>query len=172
MGIWQQLSGHIATHLATYVTLTVVVAVLSAAASVAMFVRMRAITRPLSRVREGGEDAAQILAGVAASVEEAERVLDRLDADFRAHVEASTAFIRHVGLTRYDALPGIGGGQSFSLCLLDGGRNGVILTCLTGKNFTRSYAVTVAAGTPSRELGEEELRAMEEALSSETAVGV
>lgn len=172
MSIWQQLSGHIAAHTAAYVAATIAVAVLSAAVCAFVFVRMRGVMRPLARVREGGEDAAQILAGVAATVEDAERALERLGTDFRAHVEASSASLRHVGLTRYDALPGIGGAQSFSLCMLDERRSGVILTCLTGKNFTRSYAVTVSAGTPSRELGEEEVRAMEEALSARAPVGV
>jgi hypothetical protein len=169
MAAWQQFSGHIATNTATYVTLALAVAAVSAGVSVALLVRMKSIVRPLARIREGGEDAGQIVAGIATSVEVAERELARLSDDLRSHVEASRAFVHHVGLVRYDAFEGVGGNQSFSLCLLDRDLNGVILSCLTGKNIARSYAVTVTGGTPSRQLGDEEGRAMNEALSVEPA---
>ena len=85
-------------------------------------------------------------------------VLDGLLQDGRSH-------LKRIGLVRYDAVDGITGHQSFSLCLLDGEANGVLITHLTFKTNTRGYAVGITKGEPVRELGEEEMRAMNEALA-------
>ena len=83
-------------------------------------------------------------------------------------IAESRACVRYVGLVRFDAFGDIGGQQSYSVCLLDAEKNGVLLTYLTGRNSTRSYAVPIAGGGTSRELSDEEKRALREALSDKT----
>ena len=78
----------------------------------------------------------------------------------------SRSSIKQSALVRYDAFDDIGGQQSFSLCLLDGHKNGYILTYLTGRNSTRSYAVRVEKGRASRQLSDEESQAFVEAISA------
>jgi hypothetical protein len=168
MSIWQQLTSHIAANAAAYITASLALSTASVVVSFFLFLGIRRLYRPLSIIRRAGDDAGSIVTGVAASVENIEATMSRLEDEFRTHVEASRSFVRHVGLLRYDAFTEVGGNQSFSLCLLDDNRSGVILTYLTGKNFTRSYVVTVTDGTPSRELGEEEMSALNQAVSVAT----
>jgi len=60
-------------------------------------------------------------------------------------------------LKRFSAFNDVGGDLSFSLALLDGEGNGVILTTLYGREESRTYAKQVVAGAPvSRLSGEEE----------------
>jgi hypothetical protein len=70
------------------------------------------------------------------------------------------------GMVKYNAFEDIGGNQSYSLCVLNGEKDGFILTNLVGRNSTRGYAIEVSGGNPSRELGEEESEALEHALKS------
>ena len=165
MNVWQQLSGHITTYAPAYVMLALGLAGVSIAVSITLMTRLSAVTRPLARFGEAGDDPARAIAAIAAGIEGVEGTLADLSTKLNAHVEESRGFIRYMGLSRYDAFEEVGGNQSFSLCLLDHQQNGVIMTYLTGKNFTRSYAVTITGGRPSRELGEEEIRAMKAAVS-------
>lgn len=71
-----------------------------------------------------------------------------------------------VGLVKYNAFEDVGGNQSYSLCMLTRERNGFILTSLVGRNATRSYALDVVEGKPSRELGEEERESLAYAQKS------
>ncbi len=71
-----------------------------------------------------------------------------------------------IGLVKYNAFDDIGGMQSYSLCLLNREKNGVILTNLVGRNSTRGYALEVSGGSPSRKLSEEEQKALDTALGS------
>lgn len=72
---------------------------------------------------------------------------------------------KHVGLIRYDAFEGLAGQQSYSLCLLDEDRNGVLLSSLVGNNFNRSYAIEIREGQAPRKLGAEETKALEVAVA-------
>jgi hypothetical protein len=50
--------------------------------------------------------------------------------------------------------------------MLDDLRNGVLITSLVGREFSRSYAVEVKDGQPSRKLGDEETAALQKALEA------
>ena len=72
--------------------------------------------------------------------------------------------IRHVGVVRYDAFRDMGGHMSFSLALLDGRRNGVVLSVLNGRDGSRGYAKVVDGGRSASPLSEEEQAALSQAL--------
>jgi hypothetical protein len=74
--------------------------------------------------------------------------------------EEAQRCLRRVGIVRYDAFKELGGHLSFSLALLDGRRDGVVLSVLNDRNGARAYAKPVAGGRSTLTLSEEEQRAI------------
>ncbi len=74
--------------------------------------------------------------------------------------------LRHVAVVRYDAFGDAGGLLSFSAALLDDRGDGLVLTCITGRSDTRTYAKAVQAGAGEQALSPEE----QEAVAKATAV--
>lgn len=162
---WQQVSSSIGNSLPAFVFVALASSAIALVGAILALVKTAAALRPFSRVKSATDDPGQLLPAVMQTVERAESGMEQLRETFSAHLEESRSSLRNVGIVQYDAFDDVGGRQSFSLCLLDGNRNGVILTYLTGQKSTRSYAVTVRDGKPSRRLGEEESRALQEAVS-------
>ena len=69
------------------------------------------------------------------------------------------------GIVRYDAHGDVSGQQSFSLALLDGNNNGVVITALYGRHDTRCFGKTIKNAQPSQNLSDEETEALAQALS-------
>jgi hypothetical protein len=61
-------------------------------------------------------------------------------------IAESRTHFKKVGLVRYDAFDGIAGQQSYSLCLLDDQKSGILISNLVGNNFNRGYAVEIKGG--------------------------
>ena len=76
-----------------------------------------------------------------------------------------TDAIRNVAVVRYDAFPGIGGQMSFSAALLDNAGDGLVLTVINGRNEARTYAKDIRDGTSVHRLSEDEVEAIDQALS-------
>ncbi|MGD9570942.1 MAG: DUF4446 family protein [Thermoleophilia bacterium] len=74
--------------------------------------------------------------------------------------------LRFQGLVRYDAYRDMGGGQSWSIALLDGNRSGAIVTCLHARDHARVYMKELTDGTPGQRLSPEEERAVALALGA------
>lgn len=51
-----------------------------------------------------------------------------------------------LNLVRFNPFEGVGGDQSFILCLLDNSNSGVIITSLHNRSFTRVYAKAIRHG--------------------------
>lgn len=71
-----------------------------------------------------------------------------------------------IGMVRYDAFDENGDKLSFSLTLLDGKNNGLILSSLSGHNSSRIYAKQVIAGQCREALSAEEAQSMDMALNT------
>ena len=138
---------------------------------IAVFVmaRQRAVLRPFAQIKGTARSPEEILPAVLRLVEEYQENLNAIASALNKQIEDGRASIQKVSIVRYDAFEDIGGQQSYSLCLLDGTGNGLLLTYLTGRNSTRSYAVPVSGGQAARKLSEEETRALELAMSGQTA---
>ena len=74
--------------------------------------------------------------------------------------------IQDVGIIRYDALKGIGGKLSFSIALLNKKKRGVVLSSINTRDTSRVYAKPVNSGGSKFSLSEEELNAIENAITS------
>lgn len=71
--------------------------------------------------------------------------------------------IQKVGMVRYNAFPGLGSDQSFSLALLDNRDNGVVITSIYGREDSRFYAKPIKGGQSRYRLTDEELLALDRA---------
>ncbi len=65
-----------------------------------------------------------------------------------------------VGIVRYNPFEGLGSNQSFSLALLDGNNNGVVITSLFSRDANRVYGKPIKQGTSEFKLAEEEINAI------------
>lgn len=71
-----------------------------------------------------------------------------------------------IGLVRYDAFDETGDKLSFSLTLLDGKNNGVVLSSLAGHDASRIYAKAVTGGECKEALSAEEAESIGIALNT------
>lgn len=69
--------------------------------------------------------------------------------------------IQKLGLVRYNPFKDTGGDHSFSLSVLDGGKNGFVLTSLHTRDRSRFYIKSIKEGSAGRELSAEEARSVE-----------
>ncbi len=74
--------------------------------------------------------------------------------------------LSRIGTVRYDAFDDMGGRLSFSMALLDEHGDGIVLTAMNGRVQTRTYAKPVSGGTSSHNLSEEEVQAIEQAMTA------
>ena len=126
---------------------------------------IRTLTRPLKAFGHSSSDPERTLPAIAQAVEANTLRIEGLTRSYEDLRDKARYFFQFKGLVRFDAFEDIGGQQSYALCILDGNKDGVVLTYLTGRNSTRSYTVNVKGGVPSRKLSDEEARAMDEALA-------
>ena len=127
--------------------------------------KLRSLTSPLSWIT-GGDSSADSLPALLGSVERLDHDVDVIKDEIEAINAESKRHFKRIGLVRYDAFEGIAGQQSYSLCLLDDNKNGILISSLVGKDFARSYAIGIDSGQASRKLGEEEATALNEALNN------
>jgi hypothetical protein len=130
------------------------------------FFRVRAISRAFSWA--AGKDSGNVdtLPALLRAVETNQRDVEELKIAFReASIEARNHF-KYMGIVRYNAFDGVAGQQSYSLCILDENKTGILISNLVGTNFSRGYAVEIKVGEPSRPLGEEETAALVAAMKN------
>ncbi|HUD20373.1 MAG TPA: DUF4446 family protein [Patescibacteria group bacterium] len=88
-----------------------------------------------------------------------ERSIKSLVSDGKLHIQK-------IGLVRFNPFSDTGGSQSFTLALLDGGDNGIVMTSLYARTGNRWYVKAIRAGKGEEyELSKEESRAIQEAES-------
>ncbi|MGH4137490.1 DUF4446 family protein [Clostridium sp.] len=74
--------------------------------------------------------------------------------------------IQKTSMVRYRAFEDVGSDLSFSIALLDGSNNGVILTSIYSRNESTTYAKPIDKGISRYELSEEENSVLKEAINS------
>ena len=149
-------------------TLTVLVLVsLGLSLAVAAFVFVGGV--PRKRTPEGpielDEGLEALLDGHARHIARLENVVRKLAAESKRHGAAVKGAVQHVGMIRYDAFEDVGGRLSFSCALLDDFGDGVVITSINGRQDTRVYAKPIRGGRSSHNLSEEEVAAIQQAIS-------
>ena len=128
-------------------------------------VRLSAVTRVHRGLVRSGEWGA--LAGMAEASEDAARareLAEELAPRCERLAEGQQRCLQRVGLVRFDAFGDVGGAQSWTVALLDGKQDGVVLTHLHGRQRSQGYAKPVSGGESSQALSEEERQALAQAL--------
>jgi len=125
--------------------------------------RLTAVRGELGRMAVAG-DFAGVAQTVQARLDELTAEDARLAADDAALAERLGQAVRHLGLVRFDALPGDVGENSFCLALLDDHATGFVLTSMYGRGAYRLYAKPITAGAAELVLTGEESEACVRAL--------
>ena len=69
--------------------------------------------------------------------------------------------VQKTSMVRYKAFEDVGSDLSFSIALLDGNNNGVILTSIYGRNESTTYAKPIDKGISRYDLSEEENKVLQ-----------
>jgi hypothetical protein len=150
-----------------------VVAVLALAWAFALAQRVRKLTAvrgELARMAAAG-DIVGLSQQVQTSLDDLVAEDGRLRADDAAIAERLAFAVRHIGIVRFDALPGDVGENSFSIALLDDHATGFVLTSMYGRGAYRLYAKPIVEGQAELVLTDEETRSCAQALEG-TSLGV
>lgn len=75
--------------------------------------------------------------------------------------------IQKIGIVRYNPFSGVGSDQSFSIALLDGNNDGLVVTSLYARDGNRVYAKPIKNGKSEYSLSDEEKKAIGKALGRE-----
>lgn len=86
--------------------------------------------------------------------------IKKIWSEVREIQELSKLNIQKVGLNKFNPFNETGGDHSFSLALLDGYKNGIIITSLHTRERTRVYLKDILSGKSKIDLSEEEKKAL------------
>jgi Protein of unknown function (DUF4446) len=81
----------------------------------------------------------------------------------------SRGSLQHIGLVRFNPFEDTGSDQSFAIALLDDRRDGIVLSSLHGRTYTRVFAKPVEAGISRHSLSDEETEAIRIAVEGTEA---
>jgi len=73
--------------------------------------------------------------------------------------------IQKMGIVRYNPFSGVGGDQSFSVALLDGNNDGVVVTSLYSRDGNRVYGKPIKNGSSEYSLSDEEKKSIDKATA-------
>ena len=135
------------------------------AAIAAQAARVKRLSRRLERMTVGieAESLPDMLSEVIERLHAGEHRTEMIEHSVAILQAKIPSCIQRFGMVRYDAFDNVGGQQSFSMALLDGQNNGVVLTSVYSRMDIRVYAKSIANGTASHPLSEEEEQALREA---------
>ncbi|MCL4425853.1 MAG: DUF4446 family protein [Firmicutes bacterium] len=121
----------------------------------------------LLEVRPGAnlEDLLLHLAEKSGSLEEK---INTVTADQKELKERSKAFLQQVGVVRFNAFEGVGSDLSFAVAIMDGEKNGVVLSSLYGRDESRIYGKPLSQGRSTYLLTDEEKEAISLACHRKT----
>lgn len=91
------------------------------------------------------------------------KILKELGKILEELVERNELNIQKIGLVRFNPFADTGGNMSFSLALLDGGSNGIVISSLYSREGTRIYTKPIKNSESSYHLTEEEKEAISQA---------
>ena len=142
------------------------VAILAVAVCVAAWLKLRHV-REAQQVMLGGgkDDLVDFAVSLQARIDDLHRAVDEIAAGLARVDRRVDESLARTAIVRYDAYEGTGGHQSASLALLDGGRSGVVVSAIQGRDYARIYMKELDHGRASVALSPEEEEAVERAMS-------
>ncbi len=113
----------------------------------------------------GKADLVEFAVSLQTRIEDLHRAVDEVAAGLARVDRRIDGCLSNTSLVRYDAYDGAGGHQSSSVALLDGGRSGVVLSAIQGRDYARIYVKELDRGRAAVALSPEESEAVERAMS-------
>jgi len=108
----------------------------------------------------------QNLKEVLARFGDLEKSFDKISQELENLKKEGKFAVQKVGIVRFNPFSGVGGDQSFSIALLDGNDNGMVITSLYTREGNRIYGKPVKNSGSEYLLSGEEKQAIEKAKSS------
>ena len=106
----------------------------------------------------------QDLAGVLKQLRILKKEFKKIEEELSEIKDQSKMSIQKVGIVRYNPFSDTGSDQSFSLALLDGLNNGIVVTSLYSRDGNRVYGKSLKEGKSEYSLSKEEEKAIKQAL--------
>jgi hypothetical protein len=147
--------------------LAILLGVLALVVGVAVFVSVGSLRRRIITVqgRSGKED---ILEAVSRQIEEVRAMrtdIRQVAAEVQRLAEAFRSALQRFAVYRYDAFEDMGGQLSFSAAILNDLGDGLVISCINGRQEARTYAKPVQRATSPYNLSPEEEEAIRLALN-------
>lgn len=133
-----------------------------------MISRLRKIVQRYHRLLAiiGEHHVEQLLLDQVETVRSTRETVDGFEQRLRSLEIGQASHLQRIGVVRYNAFAATGSDLSFSVALLDGHYNGVVITSIHGRDEARTYAKPVVHGQSSYVLSREELSAIERAAKA------
>jgi hypothetical protein len=149
------------------------IAIAAAAAAVIALVAALLAWRQFKRVRTsqqvllggGKDDLVDFAVSLQGRIDDLHRAVDEIAAGLARVNRRVDESLAKTSIVRYDAYEGTGGHQSASVALLDGGRSGIVVSAIQGRDYARIYMKELERGRASIALSPEEEEAVERAMS-------
>jgi len=152
---------------------TAAIAIAAAVAAILALAAALLAWRQLKRVRTsqqvllggGKDDLVDFAVSLQGRIDDLHRAVDEIAAGLARVNRRVDESLAKTSIVRYDAYEGTGGHQSASVALLDGGRSGVVVSAIQGRDYARIYMKELERGRASIALSPEEEEAVERAMS-------
>ena len=113
----------------------------------------------LKKRKKEPEDLREVLG----QLRELKENFERISAELESLKKENKFSVQKVGIVRFNPFREVGGNQSFSIALLDGNDNGIVITSLYTREGNRVYGKPIKQGQSEYLLSEEEKKAIEKA---------
>ena len=105
---------------------------------------------------------------ILASFDDLKKKVKELEREVEEMRKRGRASIQGIGVVRFNPFSDVGGDQSFSLAMLDGDKNGVVITGLYSREGCNVYGKAIKRGISDYVLAEEEKEAIAMAVGEKT----
>ena len=141
-------------------------AVVALLLSLAFYLKLRAV-RKAQQVLLGSkpDDLVNFAVSLQTRIDDLHRVVDEVAAALARVDRRVDGCLSHTALVRYNAYEDAGGHQSASLAFLDGGRSGVVMSAIQGRDYARIYVKQLERGKAPVALSPEEQEAVDRAMA-------
>lgn len=138
------------------------VATLALLAVIVTFVNLRKIRRQLVAFRGSSQEInfVEACANLSAQNDELALKVQRLTQVIAITQRDVAASLRHLAVVRFNAISDMGPQYSFSAAILDDHANGIVITCIQGRDQSRVYSKTIINGSSDLSLTPEEQQAI------------
>jgi len=96
-----------------------------------------------------------------------EKSFEKLSEGLENLKKESKFSVQKVGIVRFNPFSEVGSDQSFSIALLNGNNDGVVITSIYAREGNRVYGKSIKAGLSKYSLSDEEKKAISKAMSLE-----